>query len=292
MTQNSTNNTIIAANMTRSSSMRIGLERLVAVFRATVAYTAATSHYSSIQEECTTMSISSKMVDTSKKARRIVMRIKLQRLTTRRIAIRASRKIDGKTRGRRPSISSSGTKAMQLIEAIKSSNSSSITSKMMVDSIIRSMARIRTMSIGEETTKALIRAAIRITWAITAKMVAAIKMAISTIAHRISSSSITMAATMTHRTMGEVAVNRSIGEWATTSTATMTDSTISMITKIIRKMSKVSHSKISSGTPVTSTSRPIIAHLGISQSSVMHRLHPRLCRKAKISSAAADKVAR
>ena len=138
----------------------------------------------------------SRMVETSKKVRRIEStRIKQQRRTTRRTAM-SNKRIDGRTKGRASRRSSSGTRMTSLTE-LPTSNSSSRTSRLrtMEDSII-SMARIKTTSKEEITLKALIKVAIKIRWVAMSRMMAAIKTAI-TIALQGSSISLTTAS-MTH----------------------------------------------------------------------------------------------
>ena len=144
----------------------------------------------------------SRMVETSKKVRRIEStRIKQQRRTTRRTAM-SNKRIDGKTKGRASRRSSSGTRMTSLTE-LPTSNSISRTSRLrtMEDSII-SMARIKTTSKEEITLKALIKVAIKIRWVAMSRMMAAIKTAI-TIALQGSSISLTTASTTHSSTMEE-----------------------------------------------------------------------------------------
>ena len=137
----------------------------------------------------------SRMVETSKKVRRIEStRIKQQRRTTRRTAM-SNKRIDGRTKGRASRRSSRGTRVTSLTEVNTSSSSNSRTSRLrtMEDSII-SMARIKTTSKEEITLKALIKVAIKIRWVAMSRMMAAIKTAI-TIALQGSSISLTTAST-------------------------------------------------------------------------------------------------
>ena len=149
----------------------------------------------------------SRMVETSKKVRRIEStRIKQQRRTTRRTAM-SNKRIDGRTKGRASRRSSSGTRMTSLTE-LPTSNSSSRTSRLrtMEDSII-SMARIKTTSKEEITLKALIKVAIKIRWVAMSRMMAAIKTAI-TIALQGSSISLTTASTTHSSSTMEEATKR------------------------------------------------------------------------------------
>ena len=142
----------------------------------------------------------SRMVETSKKVRRIEsMRIKQQRRITRRMAM-SNRKIDGRMRER---ASSNGTRMRNLTEVTTSSNSSTSHLRTKEGSTI-SMARIKTTNKEEITLKALVREAIKIRWAAMIRMMVAIKTAII-MALQGSSISIIMAS-MTHSsTMAEAA---------------------------------------------------------------------------------------
>ena len=180
-------NSIVEESLTKSS-LKIDLEW--PVIRLTVATTVANSI--NTRGECMTTRIS-RMVETSKKVRRIeLMRTNQQRRITRRM-VTSNKRIDGKTKGR---ASSSGTKMMNLTEVIiTSSNSSSSRLRTKVDSKI-SMARIKTTNKEEITLKALTRVAIKIRWAAMSKTMVGIKTAITTTLQG-SNSSIIMAS-MTH----------------------------------------------------------------------------------------------
>ena len=148
----------------------------------------------------------SRMVETSKKVRRIEStRIKQQRRTTRRMAM-SNKRTDGRTKGRASRRSSSGTRMTSRTEVNTSSNSRTSRLRTMEDSII-SMARIKTTSKEEITLKALIKVAIKIRWAAMSRMMAAIKTAI-TIALQGSSISLTTASTTHSSSTMEEATKR------------------------------------------------------------------------------------
>ena len=266
------------------SSLKIDLEW--PVIRLTkVAITAANNSIIT-RGGCKTTSIS-RMVETSKKVRRIEStRIKQQLRTTRRTDM-SNKRIDGKTKGR-ASRSSSGTRMTSLTEVTTSSSSRTSRLRTREDSI-NSMARIKTTSKEEITLKALIKVAIKIRWAAMIKMMVVIKTAI-TIALQGSISISNTTALTTHSNTTEEATKRQWEEWTTT-TAIMTGHTISMITKIIRKMIRASHSKInSSGTQITTISSSTKAQQLSSLTLIMPQRLPPLCQKVKINSAAVDKV--
>ena len=230
----------------------------------------------------------SRMVETSKKVRRIeLMRTNQQRRITRRM-VTSNKRIDGKTKGR---ASSSGTKMMNLTEVIiTSSNSSSSRLRTKEDSKI-SMARIKTTNKEEITLKALTRVAIKIRWAAMSKTMVGIKTAITTTLQGSNSSIIMASMTHSSSTMEE-ATKRQWEEW-TTNTAIMTGHTISMITKIIRKTIRASHSRIiSSGTPITSISHSTKAHQLSNLTSIMSQQHPPLCQIVRINSVTVRKIAK